>query len=146
MDITTEILVDAPPARVWTILTDLAAYGEWNPFIPRIEGPLAAGERLRVHIRPPGGSGMTFRPRLLAVTPEIELRWLGHLLLPGLFDGEHRFRLEALDGGTRTRLHHSESFSGLLLPVIFGARAQSTTRAGFEAMNAALKRRAETAM
>lgn len=146
MDITTEILIDAPPAQVWAILTDLAAYGEWNPFIPRIEGPLAAGERLRVHIRPPSGSGMTFRPRLLAVTPEKELRWLGHLLLPSLFDGEHRFRLEGLDSGTRTCLHHSESFSGLLLPVIFGARAQAATRAGFEAMNAALKRRAETAM
>jgi hypothetical protein len=146
MDITTEILVDAPPARVWAVLADFAAYAAWNPFMPEISGALQAGARLRVRIVPPGSGGMTFRPRLLAVTPEKELRWLGHLLLPGLFDGEHRFRLEALDGGTRTRLHHSESFSGLLLPVIFGARAQSTTRAGFEAMNAALKRRAETAM
>lgn len=145
MDITTEILIDAPPARVWAVLADFAAYGNWNPFITRIEGSLTAGERLRVRIRPPGSGGMTFRPRLLTVTPEKELRWRGHLLLPGLFDGEHRFLLEPADEGQRTLFRHGESFSGLLMPVIFGARAQAATRAGFEAMNAALKRRAESA-
>lgn len=145
MDITTEILIDAPPARVWAVLADFAAYGTWNPFMPEIAGPLEPGARLRVRIVPLGSRGMTFRPRLQAVEPERELRWLGHLLLPGLFDGEHRFRLEPLDGGARTRFRHGETFSGLLVPLIFGARAQASTRAGFEAMNAALKRRAEAA-
>ncbi|MFN4274789.1 MAG: SRPBCC family protein [Ferrovibrio sp.] len=145
MDITTEILIDAPPARVWAVLADFATYGAWNPFMPQIFGTPQAGARLRVRIVPPGSGGMTFRPRLLTVTPERELRWRGHLLVPGLFDGEHRFRLEPTDGGQRTLFRHGESFSGLLLPVIFGARAQAATRAGFEAMNAALKRRAESA-
>lgn len=145
MEIATEILIDAPPARVWAVLADLAAYGAWNPFMPEASGALQPGTRLRVRIVPPGGGGMTFRPRLLAVTPEKELRWRGHLLIPGLFDGEHRFLLESVDGGQRTLFRHGESFSGLLLPVIFGARAQAATRAGFEAMNAALKRRAESA-
>lgn len=146
MDISTEILIDAPPVRVWAVLADFAAYAAWNPFMPEIYGMLQAGTRLRVRIVPPGSSGMTFRPRLLTVTPEKELRWRGHLLVPGLFDGEHRFLLEPADGGQRTLLRHGESFSGLLLPVIFSARAQAATRAGFEAMNAALKRRAESAV
>lgn len=145
MEIATEILIDAPPARVWAVLTDFAAYGAWNPFMPEMSGALEAGTRLRVRIVPPGSGGMTFRPRLLAVTPERELRWRGHLLIPGLFDGEHRFLLESVDGGQRTLFRHGESFSGLLLPLIFGARAQAATRAGFEAMNAALKLRAESA-
>jgi len=39
---------------------------------------------------------MTFRPTILKAEPERELRWLGRLLLPGLFDGEHVFEIEQI--------------------------------------------------
>ena len=32
----TEITIDAPPALVWSIITDPDNYPSWNPFIPRI--------------------------------------------------------------------------------------------------------------
>jgi hypothetical protein len=63
------------------------------------------------------------------------LRWLGRVGLPGLFDGEHGFRLEAVAGGCR--LHHGERFSGLLVP-LFG-RMLDATEQGFGALNQALK-------
>lgn len=45
---------------------------------------------------------MSFRPMLLKVANQQELRWLGRLGLPGLFDGQHYFQLTALsNGGTR---------------------------------------------
>jgi len=40
---------------------------------------------------------MTFRPTILKAEPNRELRWLGHLLVPGLFDGEHIFTIETWD-------------------------------------------------
>lgn len=141
--IETSIEIQAPPATVWRVLTDFAGYPAWNPFIPSIEGEARTGARLRVRIAPPGRSPMTFRPTVLAAEPARELRWLGHLLIPGLFDGEHAFRLEAR-GPAACLLHHSERFSGLLLP-LFGPGMLEATRQGFEAMNAALKRRAEAA-
>lgn len=58
-------------------------------------------------------------------------------------DGEHYFQLQARDGGG-TRLLHGERFSGLLLPLL-KSNLQGPTRAGFEAMNLALKARAEAA-
>jgi uncharacterized protein YndB with AHSA1/START domain len=32
--------IDAPPERVWQVLTDFGAFPEWNPFIRSIEASL----------------------------------------------------------------------------------------------------------
>jgi hypothetical protein len=138
----TEIDIAASAARVWDVLTDFAAYPEWNPFIRRIEGILAPRCRLLVRIQPPGGRAMTFRPTVLRVEPERELAWRGRTLVPGLFDGEHHFRLEPR-GGDSVRFVHGENFSGALVPLL-RRTLETTTRQGFEAMNAALKTRAES--
>lgn len=138
--IETSIDIYAPASTVWTTLVDFDAYPEWNPFVKRIDGVPAEGERLEVRIEPPGSRGMTFKPRVTAAQPEERFEWLGNLFVPGLFDGRHEFRLEALDKD-HTRLHHSESFSGLLVGLLLDRDA---TRHGFELMNEALKTRAET--
>ena len=122
------------------MLTDFAHFVEWNPFILRIEGMAEPGARLRVEIKPPGRSAMTFTPTVLAARPGKELRWRGRLLLPGIFDGEHAFELEERGGTCSFR--QSERFSGLLVPLLGGALA--ATERGFDAMNAALKKRAES--
>ena len=88
----TQIDIDASAERVWDILTNTAEYSIWNRFIPHLAGTLGPGERLEVRIEPPGGAAMTFRPTVVAVEPARELRWLGHLLVPGPFDGEHPVR------------------------------------------------------
>src|SRR5918994_1661113 len=98
-----EIEIDAPPERVWAVVTDFAAYPEWNPFIRRITGELREGARLEVRIEPPEGRPMTFRPTLRTVEAHRALRWLGCLLLPGIFDGEHSLRIEPLTGGLGSR-------------------------------------------
>ncbi len=84
---------------------------------------------------------MRFSPTLLSVQPERELRWKGRLILPGLFDGEHSFHLHPIEAGTR--LVHREAFSGLLVRVM-PASSFVNIEAGFDAMNQALKRRAES--
>jgi hypothetical protein len=137
----TEIAIKATPQRVWEILTDFPAYPAWNPFIPHISGSTTVGSRLDVQLQPPGGRGMRMRPTVLAAAPSQELRWLGHLGVPGLFDGEHRFRIEPL-GTDRVRFIQDERFSGLLAPLVMRF-IERATRQGFEAMNEALKARAE---
>jgi len=82
---------------------------------------------------------MTFKPTVLAAEPNRELRWLGRLLLPRLFDGEHSLRIEPTNG--HVRFVQSERFNGVLVP-LFG-RTLGQTREGFVQMNEALKRRAE---
>jgi len=38
---------------------------------------------------PPGDACVTFKPVVKRVDLNRELRWLGRLIVPGLFDGEH---------------------------------------------------------
>lgn len=138
--ISTTTEIDAPPERVWSVLVDLPAYGEWNPFIVEASGTVAVGEQLSLRMALPGRRPMQITPRLLVVAPEQELRWKGRLLLPGLFDGEHAFVLTPLADG-RTRLHHWERFGGVLLPLARGMIYERTVQA-FHELNAALAKRA----
>jgi hypothetical protein len=141
-ELSTEIEIDSTPERVWSILVDFPSYPRWNPFIRYIQGTTEAGKRLEVRIQRSGGKGMTFRPTVLAAERPRELRWLGHLLFPGLFDGEHRFVIEPLSAG-KVRFQQSERFSGLLVP-LFRSSLDRDTRRGFDEMNVALKQRAES--
>jgi len=83
---------------------------------------------------------VTFKPTVQAVEPNQLVRWLGRLLLPGVFDGEHSLRLEAINSD-HTRFIQSERFGGLLVPLLGGLLAR--TQRGFEEMNQALKARVE---
>jgi hypothetical protein len=140
--IRTEIDIAAPAARVWDILAATDRWAEWNPFA-KVRGHLAVGERVEVSLTPPGRKPMAFRPTIVKLDPSSEFRWLGHLGLPGVFDGEHGFRVVP-EGAQRCRFEHFETFGGLLAgPILWLAGA--ATRQGFEAMNAALKARAEGA-
>jgi hypothetical protein len=143
MQIHTQIEIQASAEEVWQQLTDLASYPKWNPFILRATGNVRTGARLNVFIQPPGSKGMTFTPIVLKAEPQKEFRWLGKFLLPKLLDAEHVFYLEKT-GANSVQLFHSEFFSGLLVP-LFKRSLEGNSRAGFEAMNQALKNRVERA-
>ena len=137
----TEIEIDASAERVWDILTDFASYPQWNPFIRRISGELQVGERLEVRLEPPDSRGITLRPTVLRAEPNRLLRWVGHLMVPGIFDGEHSLVIEPLEGN-RVRFVQHEAFKGVLVRPLARSLDKSTLR-GFEEMNGALKERAE---
>ncbi|MBQ1024747.1 SRPBCC domain-containing protein [Micromonospora sp. C95] len=132
--------IAAPADRVWAILTDTAAYPEWNPFITSLEGSLTRGSRLAVTIALPEAKPRRFTPTVTTVEPERRLAWLGRLLIPGIFDGAHSFDLEPLTTES-TRFTQSERFSGLLVMMLPGVLR--STESGFTAMNTALAARAE---
>lgn len=139
--IVTEIGIAAPPSAIWQILTDFSTYAEWNPFIRRISGKVACGSRLTILIAPPTGRSFTFRPRISGLVENKELRWKGRALVPGLFDGEHYFQIDATHPGG-SQVIHGERFSGVLVYALKGYLDRAV-RAGFIEMNQALKSRVE---
>lgn len=140
-EIATQIEIASPAAKVWSILTDFGRFGQWNPFVRQIEGDLKEGAGLRVCLQLPGRKEMNFTPRITKLTKEREFSWLGHLWIPGLFDGEHIFELEPIDNNS-TRFIQRERFRGILVPLVWSS-LEKRTREGFEGMNLALKKQAE---
>ena len=137
--IQTEIVIDCTPEQVWQVLTTTAEYPAWNPMIARLTGELREGNVI-AFTEGTGSDSMTFHPRILRVRTAQELRWKGSVLLPGIFDGEHRFLLEKQ--GSRTRLMQSEQFTGLLVGRLTrGILSQTTDQ--MIVMNSALKQRCE---
>lgn len=136
------IEIHAPLEMVWRILTDFAAYPEWNPHIPRVIGTPARGRRITIHSRPPGGRTVVMRPLVIGWAPPHEMRWRATFVSRRLFTGEHGFRLEPTGRG-RVRFVQDETFSGLLVPLYARLRLAATRR-GFEQVNEALRERAES--
>ncbi len=132
--------IEAPPQRVWDVLADVAAYGEWNPLLRVVTGALAPGTDLELEYRAPGMTTGHRRVRVLEVVPGARLRWRGGLPVPGLFTSFDDFMIEPL-GSDRSRFAHDATFHGLLVP-LFVSTVHSAED-GFELMNAALKRRVE---
>lgn len=140
-EIKTQIIIEASPEKVWAILTAFDDYPNWNPFIKSIKGSVAVGNKITVRLEPPESQKMTFKPKILEFHTDKELRWIGHLLFPGLFDGEHKFELADNGNGTTT-FTQSEKFRGILVP-LFKKKLDHNTKNGFEQMNEKLKELAE---
>ncbi len=138
--IETSIDIDAPPARVWSILMDFDAYPDWNPFITRIEGEQREGGKLRADLTPAGGKTTTFKPTVQVFEDGRELTWLGRLLIPGIFDGRHTLRVQPRDDAST--FIQREQFAGLISGLLLRFIGENTEQ-GFKDMNAALKERAE---
>jgi hypothetical protein len=78
------------------------------------------------------------------VEPAVTFEWLGRLRLPGIFDGRYGFDLAPSEHGG-TLVTQSEEFDGILVRPL-RTSLETTTMAGFEAMNAALKTRVEATL
>lgn len=142
--IQSQIDIFAPAEKVWRVLMDFDTYMDWNPFIKSVQGHAGLDEMLKVEIHASNQSIMTFKPRVIDYQPNHVFAWKGKVLVPGLFDGEHRFELTEADDGMSTQFKHSEIFSGLLVP-LFRKNLQQNIAPAFDAMNQALKQRVENA-
>jgi hypothetical protein len=140
-EIKTQILINRTPQQVWRILTDFGKYGDWNPFVKSITGEVKESHKIKVVLGPKGSKPMTFRPKVLVFNEGKQFKWLGHMIIPGIFDGEHNFEL--MDNGDgSTTFFHSEKFKGLLVGPM-AKKLDNEIMDGFIAMNKALKVRSE---
>lgn len=131
--------IEATPELIWNVLLDFPKWGQWNTFIPRVEGKLEKGQTMEIQVCPPGMKTMTFRPEVFSIVPNREIVWGGSFLRV-VYRGEHLFLLEPLDNN-QTRFRQIERFHGPM--VLFMGSMIKKTEKGYHQMNLALKKRVE---
>ena len=104
--------IRAPAARIWTLLTDAKGFSRWNSTVTQVEGQIAEGERLRVHVP---GTKRTFTPTVSGIVPDERMTWTGGF--SPMFKGVRTFELKECDDGS-TEFVMQERFFGLLLPFV----------------------------
>ncbi len=138
-ELRTETVVDAPPERVWEVLTDFGRWDEWNPTLFRASGPPAVGTEVRMKLRL-GPISVPMRQRILSVDRPRELVWRSRQPIQSALDVVRRFRIEPLEGG-RCRLVQSETTAGFLAALEVKLLGNVITR-GYENLGQALAKRA----
>ncbi|HEX7739100.1 MAG TPA: SRPBCC domain-containing protein [Marmoricola sp.] len=142
-----EIDIDAPLEHVWAVMLDVGSYGEWNPFVERVEctGEPHVGQPIRLHVRWANGSTVVSPERISEITPPADgsacLAYVyeGMPARLGLVRGTRYQRLTALPDG-RTHYATVEEFRGPLVRFAGPGRVAE----GFARHAAGLKARAES--
>jgi hypothetical protein len=144
------VAIDAPLAKVWAVMTDIDAYGEWNPFLFRAECPTPPkpGDPIVLHVRWRNGRTTRSPERISAVEPPHQDGDTARALLAyvyeglparlGLVRGTRFQRLSQVPGGP-TVYETVEEFSGPLVPLAGPGRVAD----GFRRHAEALKLRCE---
>ena len=140
-EVHTEIAIAADKERVWDVLTNFAAYSDWNPLLRSVATALQVGAPVALTVAL-GRRTLHLDASMLRFVPGRELRWAGPIsrLKGVVFRGEHYFVIEEATPGVR--FVHGERFEGLAVPFMHGW-IDRTLAPAYEAMNVALKRRAE---
>jgi hypothetical protein len=135
----TSITIRARPETVWALLTDAAGFPQWNSTVEKIEGRIAAGEKVTVYAKV--SPGRAFPLTVTEFAPPQRMVWAGGMPL-GLFTGTRSFTLApTADGGVRFAM--GETYGGLLAPLI--TRSIPDLQPAFDTFAADLKHRAEGA-
>jgi hypothetical protein len=142
------VAIEAPIEVVWAVVTDLAAYPSWDPFIASAEGGTAVGDELTLGVRLSSGRQLTVRAKVgrsvaparlgNALTAVLEYDLAGPLASTNTVRSRRRHMLrQGADGVTAYRVE--EWFRGAVALGVPLAKVQ----AAFRTQAQALKERAE---
>jgi len=96
------------------VLTDTAAWPDWDSGVTKVDGRLALGEKLSITVT--ASSGRAFPVKVVQLSAPERMVFLGGMPL-GLFTGERTYTL--VPEGTGTRFTMREEYTGPLAGMIF---------------------------
>lgn len=135
------IKIDANPAIVWEVLTDLERYPEWNRYSPTVTGRIGVGEVIWVeaHLDNEIKHVQNF---VLSVIPQQELCWQSADWYGFLARGTRCRWLSVTDSGATIMVHH-EVMRGPLAWLIDWVYRDRIER-GLQLVNESVANRAES--
>lgn len=133
--------IDAPIDEVWAVLTDFAAYPEWNRFTTSVECSGRLGDPVVMQVCFAGAKPMRQVEVLNVFEAPRRVAWGMHMGTALLLVANRYQVLEPL-GPSRTRYTSTDFLSGLLAPLVKLLYAEKM-RAGFALAGEGLKARCE---
>jgi uncharacterized membrane protein len=96
------ININAPASKVWSILTNLSNWSDWNSFIVdvKLEGAteLAVGAKIIITTKiKENGKPENYTNEIVKDVPDREIAWRGTILSSTFLEAEHYFRVEPSD-------------------------------------------------
>ncbi|GAB3629957.1 polyketide cyclase [Pandoraea terrae] len=138
-----EVIIDAPAAVVWEVLTDFPRYSEWNSFCPRLDTTGRLGDMVYMQVRIPGVEGtIPVNEYLIACEPERLLSWEQRPTDENKDAARRDQYVDAIDSA-RTRYVTTDIFLGVNADTIMREHG-AWVKQGFDQMARDVKQRAET--
>jgi uncharacterized protein YndB with AHSA1/START domain len=133
--------IEAPVARVWEVIADLARYPEWNPFVVAVRSSLEVGAPIVMRVRVLPFFAQPQRETILECVPERRLSY-GVEGIPWNALRSVRYHELSPEGPERTRYCSHFELDGWLAPLTRALLGRHLER-GFGAATRALVERAE---
>ena len=133
--------IRAPASVVWEVITDLAAYPQWNPFVVECHSTMKPGDAIDMRVQ-------------LFAKPQKQREWmrehvpgrrLSYNMKPaplGALASARSHEVKAI-GGERTRYQSHFELRGWLLPMVRGIMG-AKLETGFAGMTEGIRQRAES--
>lgn len=109
--------IDAPPALVWDVLTDLESYPDWNRYASQAIGELEVGGEVKIEVPQWRGKRSWINNVVTDIVDEERLCWRSTSWFDFLVTGTRCRLLEPLPGGG-TRFSEVEEMSGPLAGLV----------------------------
>jgi hypothetical protein len=140
--ITTTIDISVPPAKVWSIITDIDGWSDWSPTIRASSGTPVIGGKLDITMcgKTADVNGPKYSPKMMSMVEPTTFSWTARMGLSFMFTNDKIITLEEIPAGTRVT--HTETFRGLMAKMS-KKRMEEGVPPMLKSMNEALKIKAE---
>lgn len=141
-EIKTEIQINAPIEKVWSVLIDINQWGKWNPVSKgEVKDGVKPGEILTIEMIDENGQTTTkYQPVVLDAESPCYFRWKAKMMAGFMFTNERIFELSENENGVL--LINKETFSGLAVSIFWG-KMKDFVGPTLDKMNQALKTEVE---
>jgi uncharacterized protein YndB with AHSA1/START domain len=100
MKVATEILIQAPPEKIWSVIIDFPAYPEWNRFLKAVRGQPAPDSQIEVDVHYYGKNVEKKTGIVTGFNPPKYFSWVWkHSWGAWFLSSEHVLRLKEKEGG-----------------------------------------------
>lgn len=136
----TDIIINATPEQVWSVLTDTPSYKTWAAFLVDIQGEIKDGEKITAVFQTnPKKEKLTTIEHTISVDEGKEFFWAEKG--PGGIRDNHHFRVERAQDGKTRFVQSDEIMNGITW--LMGGNLSKMYEEGYKAFNRALKNEVE---